>query len=770
MSAKAKQRARRATGKTVRRTRRVRERRTRKASRTILVADLFCGAGGSSTGCRRALRRRGLKMKLVAINHWPVAIATHRKNHPDAEHYDVNLDAANPRQLVPEGRLDLLMASPECTHHSQARGGKPISDQSRMSAWHVIRWVTELPTRVVLVENVPEFRTWGPLDENDRPIPERKGEFFNAFVAALEMIGFKVEWRILNAANYGDATTRKRFFLIARSDGKAIEWPRRSHSEHGTGRRRWRPAREIIDWQLEGKSIFDRKRALAPKTLLRIYAGALRFGWDEPYLVVLRQHMASQGLDVPLPTITAKGNHLAVAEVRDRATVFQVNQGNGRTRNLRDADEQPLQTVVGKASLGIARGRKKPVPFLLPQGEQDPTRTVDSPLPTAVAVARIAVVAPETGAPGSFILNRHGENGATRAHDPEKPVPTADARGAGYLVEPKKGRRALVSGNRTNNVPKDPDATPLGAITGSAGGGGYFVAEGKRKAIVQANQHQNPAKDPEVDPIPSPTTSGGIFIAEARDRRTGKRVGKPLLMRTDMHNSNGLCVRDPSVSPLPALQTSNGMALLIPQGGGGRPRSTETPAPTIHADGAVSLVATYNRTGKAVPVDKPLRTATTKDRHALVTPVTHHDASCRARDVSSPLPAVTGANRGELAIACARASKKNAFMLAAFGERPGQTPRTHSVEKPTPAICAKGRIPLVETEGREVDILFRMLEPHELAAAMGFSDEERAYEFVGNKTEITKQIGNAVPVRTAAALVAAIFRCEAPRRRRRRAA
>jgi DNA (cytosine-5)-methyltransferase 1 len=672
MTTKEKARASRARAKTVRRARR---KKTKRLGRVLLVADLFCGAGGSSTGCRRALVRRGLRMKLVAVNHWPVAVATHTKNHPDARHYCVNLDAANPNELVPEGRLDLLMASPECKHHSQARGGKPINDQSRMSAWHVIRWCTDLRVRVVLIENVPEFQTWGPLDESDRPIPERKGEYFNAFVSALERIGFTVEWRILNAANYGDATTRKRMFLIARSDGQPIEWPRKTHSENGTGSRRWRPAREIIDWSLEGRSIFDRKKPLAPKTLLRIYAGALRFGWDEPYLVVLRQHMAEQGLDVPLPTVTAQGNHLALAVARSKA-------------------------------------QRRGAPFLLPQGEQNPTRTVEAPLPTAVAVARIAVVAPED----AFILNRHGENGATRAHDPAKPMPTADGRGAGYLVEPRKGRRALVASNRTNNVAKDPDSTPLGTVTGSAGGGGFFVAEGKQK---------------------------------------------PLVMRTGMHNSNALCVRDAGVDPLATIASEGGMALLVPQGGGGRARPTERPAPTIHAGGAVALVATYNRTGKAVTVDEPLRTATTKHRHALVTPVTHADESCRARDVASPLPTVTGASRGELAIACARASKKNAFMLAAFGERPGQTPRVHSVEKPAPTVCAKGRIPLVEPEEREVDILFRMLEPHELAAAMGFSDAESRYEFMGNKTEVTKQIGNAVPVRTAAALVGAIFRGEA---------
>jgi DNA (cytosine-5)-methyltransferase 1 len=142
--------------------------------RKILVADLLCGAGGSSTGCQRALEDMGLKMELVCVNHWGVAIETHKKNHPEARHYVQDIATVRPHLLVPEGYLDLLMASPTCTHHSVARGGKPTSDQQRSDPWHIITWLTELRVKRLIIENVWEFCGWGPVDpRTGKPIPAR---------------------------------------------------------------------------------------------------------------------------------------------------------------------------------------------------------------------------------------------------------------------------------------------------------------------------------------------------------------------------------------------------------------------------------------------------------------------------------------------------------------------------------------------------------------------------------------------------------------------
>src|SRR6516162_6866153 len=290
-------------------------------TRGVLVADLFCGAGGSSTGARHALEALGFQMNLVAVNHWNVAIETHSRNHPEARHYCQDVNAVKPAEIVPEGKLDLLMASPTCTYHSRARGGKPINDQGRMDPWAIVHWCTELRGKRLLVENVPEFLDWGPLDlRTGRPIKRRRGEYFRAWNAALQGAGFKLDWRIVNAADFGDATTRERFFWMARSDGKRVHWPDPTHSRSGEadllghGRHKWRAAREIIDWSIEGKCIFDRKRPLSSKTLGRIYAGAVKFCWLEPFLVILRNNMDVQDLDRPLPTLCAGGTHIGLAE------------------------------------------------------------------------------------------------------------------------------------------------------------------------------------------------------------------------------------------------------------------------------------------------------------------------------------------------------------------------------------------------------------------------------------------------------------------------
>src|SRR5690349_17953616 len=243
--------------------------------RKLLVADLLCGAGGSSTGCMRALHQLGLEMELVCVNHWPVAIETHQKNHPQARHYVQDIATVRPHLLVPEGYLDLLMASPTCTHHSVARGGKPTSDQQRSDPWHIITWLTELRVKRIIIENVWEFCGWGPVDlRTGKPIASRKGEYFHAWIETIKRLGFDPEWRKLNAADYGDATTRQRFILHARSDRKAVAWPVVTHHKRTDGKlelfpgvKPWRPAREIIDWSIKGRSIFNRKKPLAPKTL-----------------------------------------------------------------------------------------------------------------------------------------------------------------------------------------------------------------------------------------------------------------------------------------------------------------------------------------------------------------------------------------------------------------------------------------------------------------------------------------------------------------------
>ena len=291
--------------------------------KTITAADLFCGAGGSSTGLTQACSRLGYHLDLTAINHWSTAIETHSTNHPRARHLCESLDSVDPRKLYPAGRLDLLMASPECTHFSVARGGKPCSDQSRSSAWHILRWAEALYIDNIIVENVKEFTSWGPLGANGRPLKTQTGQTFQAFLTALRSLGYNAEWRTLNAADYGDPTTRERFFLVASRGRRKIQWPTPTHAHYAQTQtslfadlQPWRPARDIIDFTCPSASIFSRARPLAPATLRRIEIGLRQFAGKhaEPFLVIRRNHAGTRSLSDPLPTLTAGGQHIALCE------------------------------------------------------------------------------------------------------------------------------------------------------------------------------------------------------------------------------------------------------------------------------------------------------------------------------------------------------------------------------------------------------------------------------------------------------------------------
>lgn len=633
--------------------------------RKILVADLLCGAGGSSTGCQRALAELGLEMDLVAVNHWPTAIATHTKNHPAARHYVQDIATVRPHLLVPEGYLDLLMASPTCTHHSVARGGKPTSDQQRSDPWHIITWLTELRVKRLIIENVWEFIGWGPVDHRTgRPVASRKGEYFRVWIDTIKRLGFQPEWRKLNAADYGDATTRSRFILMARSDRKRLVWPVASHRRRDgvvdlfSGAKPWKPAREIIDWSITGRSIFDRKKPLAPKTLARIYAGAQKFGWPEPFLVVLRNHMAAQGMDMPLPAITAGGTHLALAQ----PVLIKQN-----FRRDVQSVEEPAPTVMTQARIGVAE------PVIVNMKGRSTASGADEPLPTQTAHApHLFCAEPFVMAPGS--------TGAPRATD--APLPTITTGGAGS-EDPGCARPMLVE---------------------------PFVLSAAHGADAsEADPHSRRARSVE-DPIGTVHAGGGNF-----------GVVEPFVFSRHAE---------------------------------GAPRSVEEPTPTQVAKHSHVLISPYYGSGSGETCTEaaaPLPTVTSKGRFGMVVPITHADGGNRARDTETdPLPTITTAHRGELA-----------FIAAQFGEREGQAPRVHDIEEPAPTLCATGRVNLVQATER-YDILFRMLEPHELAAAMGFNTEDARYEFTGTKTEQIKQIGNAVSVRKMKACVAAIMADAAP--------
>ena len=284
-----------------------------------LVVDLFAGGGGASTGIEQAIGRH----VDIAINHAADAVALHQANHPQTQHFVSDVFEVDPL-VVADGRpVGLLWASPDCKHFSKAKGGKPCSAKIRSLAWIVVKWAKLVRPRVICLENVEEFQTWGPLLADGRPCPERKGRTFTRWKRSLEALGYRVEHRELRACDYGAPTIRKRLFLVARCDGMPIVWPEPTHAEKptkGSGLKPWRTAAECIDWSIPCPSIFERERPLADATLRRIAHGVMRYVVNaaDPYIVRIGHtgHGDSgkvRSVREPVSTITSKAEHLLCA-------------------------------------------------------------------------------------------------------------------------------------------------------------------------------------------------------------------------------------------------------------------------------------------------------------------------------------------------------------------------------------------------------------------------------------------------------------------------
>jgi DNA (cytosine-5)-methyltransferase 1 len=334
-----------------------------------IIVDNFAGGGGASTGIEMAT---GLSVD-IAINHDPAAIAMHRANHPDTEHYCESVWDVDPVAAVKGRKVGLAWFSPDCTHHSKAKGGKPVKQEIRGLAWIAVRWAIAVKPRVIMLENVEEFKDWCPLDDRGKPRKDLKGITFNSFVKALKSLGYEVQFRELQACDYGAPTIRKRFFLIARSDGRPIVWPRPTHGDPDSlevqaGKLKpWRPSSEIIDWSIGVPSIFNRKKPLVQNTLKRIERGLERFVINNknPFIVpdehkaaFLISYYTEQSekevrglsLNTPLHTITAGGNRFGLV------TAFLTKyygQGIGQELN------EPLHTITTKDRFGLVAIRSR---------------------------------------------------------------------------------------------------------------------------------------------------------------------------------------------------------------------------------------------------------------------------------------------------------------------------------------------------------------------------------------------------------------------------
>ena len=374
------------------------------------TVDLFCGAGGASTGMEAALERLGLAHKGLAINHWQVAVDTMRANHPAIDSKRMSVEEAVPADLVPGGKVDLLWASPSCTHHSRAKGGKPRSNQLRAQPELVLTWLDQLFVRRIIIENVPEFEEWGPLTKDGRPIEKLKGDCFKAWINSIEKRNYIVEWRILNCADYGDATTRRRFFLqaVRRGCGR-IRWPEPEYAENpqtdlwGRTPKKWRGIRECLDLSDLGTSIFSRKRPLSRNTLRRVAVGMKKYngmgflmdllGIDGPDESRLRS------LDQPMPTQHSGGNRFSVVQP---FIMDYFGLKHDHKHHVKSIDD-PVPTLTTEMHHYLCQ------PLVLGQQGNAQCHPIDKPCPTIATAGAIRVATP-------IILDMSRPGGADGGH------------------------------------------------------------------------------------------------------------------------------------------------------------------------------------------------------------------------------------------------------------------------------------------------------------------------------------------------------------------
>jgi len=402
-----------------------------------ISVDLFAGGGGASIGTEAALG----EPVTVAINHDEVAIAVHLANHPRTEHWTSDVWEVEPAAAVKGRRVRHLHASPDCKDFSRAKGGKPKSQKIRSLAWVVIAWARRVKGTdgrpgpdVLTIENVPEFEEWGPLhadgtvidgvDVGNTRIEARKGETFRRWCRQLEELGYRIERRVMHAHHYGAPTSRKRFFLVARRDGKPIVWPKPTH---GPGLLPYRTVAECIDWSIPCPSIFERKRPLAEKTLARIAAGIRRFVIESanPFIVPVNHgggENRCESIDAPLPTITAtQRSHALVAP-------FIGTIDNGSSKGTPRGVDEPLSTIVGTNPRHMLVA-----PFVAGCGGragQTPPTSGDAPIGTITAKNDRILVAP------SLIQTGYGERKgqAPRVLDLHKPLGAVMAQGQKHAL------------------------------------------------------------------------------------------------------------------------------------------------------------------------------------------------------------------------------------------------------------------------------------------------------------------------------------------------
>lgn len=389
----------------------------------LLYVDLFCGAGGTSTGVNHA-RLNGEKCATViaCVNHDTNAIASHSANHPDALHFTEDIRTLELSPLMdhlhqcraenPQA-LTVLWASLECTNFSRAKGGQPRDADSRTLAEHLFRYIEAINPDYIQIENVEEFMSWGEVDENGHPISMDKGKSYLRWVRNVKRYGYNFEYRILNAADYGAYTSRKRFFGIFARKGLPIAFPEATHCKNGDKNlfddmEKWRPVSDVLDFDNEGDSIFGRKKPLSEKTLERIYAGLIKYvaGGKDAFLVKYNSTNQKTGkycppaIDSPCPTVATQ-NRLALAQVSFLSKQFS---GSPYSKNTSvDSPAGTITTIDHHAFISVQFGNGYNIPL-------------NRPAPTLTTKDKLAKVSCH------FIANEYSGGGQLSSIDSPNPA------------------------------------------------------------------------------------------------------------------------------------------------------------------------------------------------------------------------------------------------------------------------------------------------------------------------------------------------------------
>lgn len=722
-----------------------------------LIIDNFAGGGGTSTGLEQAFGRP----VDIAINHDPEALAMHAANHPHTTHLCESVWDVDPIKVTNNRPVGLVWLSPDCKHFSKAKGGKPVEKRIRGLAWVTLRWAAKRKPRVIMLENVEEFKTWGPLlveaDGSAKPDPAKKGKTFDSFIRQLRAHGYTVDYREMRGCDHDTPTIRKRFFLVARRDGIAIKWPEPTHgAPDSIGVRAgkllpYRTAAECIDFSLPCPSIFERDRPLAPATLRRIAKGIMRYVVDaeEPYIVnVANSKTSGRAANVwpmgePLRTITSAPGFAMVAPTivpvthqgGDRtesigepfrtitgahrgekalgvATLVQVGYGEREGQAPRALDiEKPLGTVVGESKhalvsalltgVGGRAGQSRP------RGVDEPTATATSKADAALVTAVLVDAAHGEISPGG--VKRWG----TGAHDVEAPLGTVTASGN------KAVATAFLAKHYTGVVGSDL-ADPIGTVT--ACDHHSLVTAFLTEHANASNQRVMPADEP-LRTICAQVKGGHFSMVSAHI--TKFRTGAT---GSDMN------------SPLPTITAG----------------PKENPAGAPHALGIVTAHIQRDM-GASVghAADAPLGTVTAGGggKSALVTSnMIKLRGTSTAAGTDEPLGTVSAGGQHHAEV--------RAFLLSYYG-----TDQAPEIDGPLATVTSRDRFGLVTIHGQDyqiVDIGLRMLQPRELFRAQGFPDDyiigdDPAQGLKLTKSAQVRMCGNSVCPPMAKALILANF-------------